>query len=153
MTALRPLYLLLGWIMLALAAAGTLMPLLPTTPFLLAAAWLFCRSSPAMAAWLQHHPVLGPSLRNWQAERAIAAPTKLVAVTSMAMGYGLTLTLAQLPPLPATLLAAFLLGVASFILTRPRPRPAIPATAAGRPGPACPFPTLGDRVSPQALAE
>lgn len=122
MRALRPLYLALGWVMLALAAAGTLLPLLPTTPFLLAAVWLFYRSSPATAAWLHNHRLLGTPLRNWQAERAIAARTKLVALTSMAIGYGLTLALTQLAPLPAALLAALLLSVATFILTRPTPR-------------------------------
>jgi len=123
MTVLRPLYLVLGWIMLALAAAGTVLPLLPTTPFVLVAAWLFYRSSPATAAWLHNHPLLGPPLRNWHAERAIAARTKLVAIITMAIGYALTLGLTQPAPLPATFLAALLLSVATFILTRPVPGP------------------------------
>src|SRR5690606_41134853 len=54
-----------------LALAGTVLPLLPTTPFLLVAAWAFARSSPRLDAWLHAHPRLGPPLAAWQARRAI----------------------------------------------------------------------------------
>lgn len=121
MTGLRPLYLLAGWIMLGLAAAGTVLPLLPTTPFLLAAVSLFCHSSPAMAARLKNHRVLGPPIRDWQAHRAISASAKRAAIASMGLGYGLTLVLTRLDPVPAGVLAALLVSVAAFILTRPVP--------------------------------
>lgn len=122
MKGLRPIYFVLGWIMLGLGAAGAVLPVLPTTPFVLAAVWFFYRSSPRMVAWLMQHKVFGPPLRNWKNEGAISTPTKLVAVTSMALGYTATLSLSALHAYYAIALAVLLLAVASFIVTRPAPR-------------------------------
>jgi uncharacterized membrane protein YbaN (DUF454 family) len=120
-TRLRAIYFVAGWAALGLGAAGTVLPLLPTTPFLLAAAWCFCRSSPRMAGWLLDHPVLGKPLRAWQREGAISTPAKLAAVASMAAGYALSIHVARLGTIPAIALAALLLAVAAFIVTRPAP--------------------------------
>ena len=118
---LRMIYLVTGWAALGLGAAGTVLPLLPTTPFLLAAAWCFCRSSPRMAGWLLDHPMLGKPLRAWQREGASSMPAKLAALASMAAGYGLSIHVARLGMIPAAGLAALLLAVSVFILTRPAP--------------------------------
>ena len=58
--ARRYLLTLLGCIMLMLGALGAVLPLLPTTPFLLAAAACFSRSFPGLEAWLLDHPRFGP---------------------------------------------------------------------------------------------
>lgn len=121
MTRFHLIYLAAGWIMLGLGAAGALLPILPTTPFLLAAVWFFCRSSPRMAAWLLDHPVLGQPLRAWQRQGAISTPTKLLAIGSMAIGYALTVHFTSIDTLLATALAVLLLAVATFLLTRPAP--------------------------------
>ena len=117
----RIAYLAAGWLLLGLGVAGAMLPLLPTTPFLLAAGWCFCRSSPRMAAWLLHHPVLGKPLHAWQREGAISMRAKLLAIAGMAGSYALTVHLARLGPIPAIGLALLLLCVALFILTRPTP--------------------------------
>lgn len=121
MKGLRPIYFVLGWIMLGLGAAGAVLPVLPTTPFVLAAVWFFYRSSPRMIVWLTQHKVFGPPLRNWKQEGAISTPTKLLAVTSMALGYTATLSLGTLHAYYAIALAVLLLAVAGFIVTRPAP--------------------------------
>lgn len=121
MSGLRWLYLGLGWLMLALGAAGAVLPVLPTTPFMLAAVWFFYRSSPRTAAWLLAHPVFGTPLRNWQHEGAIATRTKWVALASMALGYAAAWYFYGLGLLIALPLAATLLAVGTFIATRPTP--------------------------------
>jgi uncharacterized membrane protein YbaN (DUF454 family) len=121
MTGFRVIYFVTGWAALGLGAAGTVLPLLPTTPFLLAAAWCFWRSSPRMAGWLLNHPILGRPLRTWQREGAISTPAKLAALASMVAGYALSIHVARLDMIAAIALAALLLAVAAFILTRPAP--------------------------------
>ena len=72
--------LLLGWCAIALAIAGIFLPLLPTTPFLLVAAWAFYRSSPQNYRRLMQHPQLGPYIRNFREHRAIPLHAKLWSV-------------------------------------------------------------------------
>lgn len=117
----RALYLGLGYAGLGLAVAGAALPLLPTTPFLLVAAWAFGRSSPRLRRWLDEHPHFGPLLRDWRDERAIAPRAKAAAVAALGASWGVTATVAGGVLVPAAAGAA-LLGVAAFILTRPSPR-------------------------------
>jgi uncharacterized membrane protein YbaN (DUF454 family) len=121
MIALRSIYRLLGLVALGLGAAGIVLPILPTTPFLLAAAWFFARSSPRMTTWLYQHPAIGPVLTDWQRHGAIALGPKCLALASMATGYAATISLVQPGALLAGGLALILLLVALFIVTRPLP--------------------------------
>ena len=107
--------------MLALGAAGLILPLLPTTPFVLAAAWLFSHASPCTSRWLEQHPLFGRSLRNWRRRGEISAPAKLLAIGSMIGGFGITVHFGRVGSLAGSVLAAILLLVALFILTRPQP--------------------------------
>lgn len=116
----------IAWLVLGIGAtgcgiAGIVLPLVPTTPFLLVAAYAFARSSPTLHDWLVTHPRLGPTIADWRIHGAIARRTKVLAVTVMLLmllgswiaGLGPWLLLAQ----------ASVLAVASlFILTRPDTR-------------------------------
>ena len=68
-----------GQISVGLAILGVFLPLLPTTPFLLLAAYCFLRSSPASYHWLVTHPLLGQFLSDWQLHRALRRPVKATA--------------------------------------------------------------------------
>ena len=118
----RWLYLCLAGVALALAAVGAVLPLLPTTPFLLVALWALSRSHPALAARLYQHPRFGPPLRNWREQRAIGRRAKITALAVLVASAALTAATA--PVTVAALSIAMLSLVGLFIVTRPAPREA-----------------------------
>ena len=67
----RHFYLVAGWLSLGLGAIGAVLPLLPTVPFVILAAFCFARSSPRLEAWLVGHPVFGPHIAAWRDYGAI----------------------------------------------------------------------------------
>jgi uncharacterized membrane protein YbaN (DUF454 family) len=83
----------LGWLFVILGVVGIVLPLLPTTPFLLVAAICFSRGSQRMHDWLINHPTLGPPIVNWQTNRTITRKIKVVALLSMAGLFGISLLL------------------------------------------------------------
>ncbi len=115
----RPLYAAAGWLMVALGLVGLVLPVMPTTIFMILAAWFFSRSSPRFEAWLLDHKYFGPPIRQWRESGAIPLPAKLFAVGSMAGGFAVFLYLTQPPLWLAAVVAAFLLASAAFVVTRP----------------------------------
>lgn len=77
------LYKPLGFTFLLLGAAGAVLPVLPSTPFVLLAAWLFARSSPEWHERLLRSELFGNMIRNWESQRCISLRTKLIALLSM----------------------------------------------------------------------
>jgi uncharacterized membrane protein YbaN (DUF454 family) len=118
---MRPILLVTGYVMLALGLIGAVLPLLPTTPFLLAAAWLFSRSSPRVEAWLYRLPTVGAPLREWRARGAIGPGTKCVASASLAAGVLLAIASGDLPAIACGALIIAGLAIGIFIVTRPAP--------------------------------
>lgn len=81
------LYWLIAVLALALGLIGVVLPLLPTTPFLIVALWAASRCSPRLAAWLENHPTMGPLLRNWRDHRAIPKTAKWLACLMMTASF------------------------------------------------------------------
>jgi hypothetical protein len=84
----RTIFLISGVLSASLGFAGIFIPLLPTTPFLLLASWLFVRSSARMNYWLLHNRLLGPYLRNYQSGRGITLRHKIVSITVLWLTLG-----------------------------------------------------------------
>jgi hypothetical protein len=82
----RALWLAAGWLALAAGAVGIFLPLLPTTPFVLLAAWCFSRGSERCERWLLEHRHFGPMVRDWRMHRAIPLRAKQLATVMMALG-------------------------------------------------------------------
>jgi uncharacterized protein len=83
---LRLLWLGAGGLALLTGFIGIFLPLLPTTPFVLLAAFCFARGSPRWEAWLLAHPRFGPLVRDWRERRAIPLRAKQLAWTMMTIG-------------------------------------------------------------------
>ena len=110
-----------GVFCVVLGSVGIVLPLLPTTPFLLLAAYAFGRSSPRLHAWIMKHRVFGPPLHQWNEHGAIGRRAKVLAVSTMAAMFvaGLVLGVST----TVVLIQAVVLSCCSaFILTRPSPR-------------------------------
>lgn len=68
---------------LVLAVIGAVLPVMPTVPFILLAAWAASRGSPRLAHWLESHPVFGPSIVAWRAGGVVPRRAKWIASAMM----------------------------------------------------------------------
>lgn len=114
----RALWLVMGILALVLAALGVILPVLPTTPFVLIAAFAFSRSSPRLHAWLENNPTFGPVIVNWRETGSIAPKVKMLAVGMMLAVFVLSLVMG-VKLLILVIQAVCMGGAAAFILTRP----------------------------------
>jgi uncharacterized membrane protein YbaN (DUF454 family) len=115
---MRLLFACLGLISMGLAFIGVVLPLLPTVPFLLLAAFFFARSSARLHHLLLSHQTFGPMIEDWQNRGAIRLGAKKAATLSVAAVFLLSLVM-QLPSHVLMIQAVTLGGVMVFIWTRP----------------------------------
>ncbi len=108
----------LGLLCVALAMIGVALPLLPTVPFLLLAAFFFARSSSRLHNWLLSHRTFGPLIVDWQSSGAIRPGAKRAATLSVAAVFGLSILL-SVPSHVLIIQAVVLSAVMLFIWTRP----------------------------------
>jgi uncharacterized protein len=87
------LFALLAYTSLAIGLVAIVVPGLPTTEFILLAAWAATRSSPRLSAWLEHHRLFGPMLHNWRNGKVIPRRAKVGATASMLFCAGLMLVM------------------------------------------------------------
>jgi uncharacterized membrane protein YbaN (DUF454 family) len=108
----------LGLLCVGLAMVGVILPLLPTVPFLLLAAFFFARSSSRLHNWLTTHQIFGPMILDWQRSGAIRPPAKKAATVSVAAVFGLSIIMSA-PPHVLVIQLVVLGGVMVFIWSRP----------------------------------
>ncbi|MEP7350636.1 MAG: YbaN family protein [Sphingorhabdus sp.] len=109
----RRLYLLAGLTSVALGTIGAFLPLLPTVPFLILAAFCFARSSPALDARLMNHPRYGHHLVAWRKNGAVSRRAKWLATAAFAIsimigGATLSFPWVLIPPAVAAICASWL---------------------------------------------
>ncbi len=115
---LSPIYLILAWVFVGVGLLGVFLPVLPTTPFLILAAFLFSKSSPRFHQWLRDHRLLGPSLKDWEDRRVIRPKAKVLAslLILMSADYVLIYKIDQIEI--QSFVAGVMLAVLIFILSR-----------------------------------
>lgn len=116
----RTLWLLLAVACVGLALVGVVVPLLPTTPFALLAAYAAARGSARLHGWLLASPALGPAIRDWETHRAVAGRTKVAALATMTGSAIVIAVLAPSPVLAAATIAPMAV-VGTWLWLRPEP--------------------------------
>jgi hypothetical protein len=114
---MRPVWLGVGYASVALGTVGIFLPLLPTVPFMILAAFAFAKSSPALEARLLAHPTFGPHIRAWRERGAISRRGKAMALVALAASAMLGLFTLDGWSAFAPLAVALVSG--SWIATRP----------------------------------
>jgi uncharacterized membrane protein YbaN (DUF454 family) len=114
----RGLWTALGIVAAGLGLIGLALPVIPTVPFMIVAAFAFGRGSPRLRRWTIEHPTFGPPVRRWEEDGAISRRHKAYAVVGMAGSMGLGLFLG-LPALALAAQAVCLGGATVFVMTRP----------------------------------
>jgi len=115
---MRVIWAALGLLSLGIGIVGIILPLVPTVPLLLLAAFFFARSSERLHSWLLGHPQLGPPIEQWQSRGAISRSAKRIATVSIVLIFLISLILG-LRPLILTVQGLTLTCVLIFIWTRP----------------------------------
>lgn len=116
----RLLLRLLAGISLGLAIIGAVLPGVPTTVFVLIAAWAAARSSPALHAWLMRHRIFGPVLHNWDNGRCVSRRAKRAAAIVMSLSAAWMIYALQ-PLWLAALLILIMASVLVWLWRRPEP--------------------------------
>ncbi|MCR6632121.1 MAG: YbaN family protein [Magnetospirillum sp.] len=112
-----------GWTCVGLGVVGAVLPVLPTTPFLLLALWAFGRSSERFHGWLLNHRWLGRYVAEWERHRVIPVRAKVAALTAMAVSLTWAVLSSTAPWYALAAMAAVMAYGAWFVLSKPsRPR-------------------------------
>ena len=89
----KSLYLIAGWTSLGTGILGVLLPLLPTTPFLLLSAFCFSRGSSRLHDWLLNHRWFGIHIKQWESTRTVRRDTKIKALVLIVLSFSTTIWL------------------------------------------------------------
>lgn len=116
------LWTLFAWFCVALALLGVVIPGLPTTPFVLLAAWAASRGNRRLHAWLLEHPRLGPPLRDWEQQRAVTTRAKVIALAFLAGSWAI-MHVRGVRVMWLVAVGVLFVTVGSYVATRPAPAP------------------------------
>lgn len=118
----RWLLIACGFLALALGIVGIFLPLLPTTPFVLLAAFFFSRGSERLHGWLIDHPRFGRYVRDWEAEQVIPPVGKYASSLMMVPSVSWVIVTREIPWVLELSMALTVAAVLWFIWTRPSHR-------------------------------
>jgi hypothetical protein len=108
---LRPLYVALCGVYIALGFVGLVVPGMPSTVFFLIALWAAERSSPEVEEWLLKRSPAGPILKDWRADRSMTVRPKIIATLAVWVTIGISILIVK------RVEVNILLGVVAVALT------------------------------------
>ena len=117
---LRFLYLSLSGIFVILATIGAFLPLLPTTPFVLLAAFFYAKSSTRFYNWLMNHKIFGSGLREWKEFGSISLKAKVMSLSLLWPSLGFSIIWVASSIWLKLTLSLIGCGVTIFIISRPQ---------------------------------
>ncbi len=115
----KPLLMLLGFLSVALGILGAVLPVLPTTPFFILAAYLFSKSSPRFHQMILNSPAIGPLVHDWEQHGIISLKAKKMCTAMLFLVVGLSFTFANLKFFVKIVMGVSIIGVLTFIWSRP----------------------------------
>jgi uncharacterized membrane protein YbaN (DUF454 family) len=116
---LRIFLLTLGWLCVALGIIGIFIPLLPTTPLIILAAYLFSKSSLRLHSWLKKNKTLGPLIVDWEEHRSISKKAKILSTLMIVPLFSYTLIFVNVMVAIKVFVTMTGAAVLIFIWTRP----------------------------------
>jgi uncharacterized membrane protein YbaN (DUF454 family) len=119
----RALLLAVGGVSLGTGVVGMFVPLLPTTCFLLLAAWCFGRSSPRLHHWMYHNRWFGTYLRDYRNGRGIPRAVKVGSLSALWLTIGATVVFVTSALWMQALLLAIAVAVTAHVVSQ---RDAVP---------------------------
>jgi uncharacterized membrane protein YbaN (DUF454 family) len=115
----RAVFFVAGSVAFTMGIAGALLPLLPATPLFILAAACFARAYRPFHAWMLGHRWLGPMLKEWYQHGCLPYRTKIVAIVTMLVSFGLSVLLVVTQPWLRALLAMTALALAVWLYRIP----------------------------------
>ncbi len=119
MHVFKSLYFILGWVFFGIGIVGVFLPVLPTTPFMILALWMFSKSSERFHQWLYHHRIFGAPLQQWDEHRVIPWQAKITSVSMMSLSFTLMVIYSPMSWWQQSLVGLLMLYGAWFVLSKP----------------------------------
>ena len=116
--ALKTFLFIMGWISVILGVIGAILPIMPTVPFLILAAFFFNKSSPKVHSWLTSLPYFGSGIIDWERNKVIRPKAKVAAVFCIVVMFGSSITFTTIHQGLKLMLVVIALSCIIFIATR-----------------------------------
>jgi|TARA_B110000014_G_scaffold263046_1_gene258627 uncharacterized membrane protein YbaN (DUF454 family) len=116
----KPVFFSIGILSLSLGYIGIVVPGLPTTVFILIAAWAFSKCSEKFTFWLENHRIFGPIILNWNTYRGLSRRAKKLAISMIISTFALTIYFV-FSLVGDLIFATFGVVLCTWLATRPEP--------------------------------